>query len=228
MPSIEPGTSYHALVSEGHFFLQPGLRQLRVGQVSAVAVSGRLAGCSEVDRRGRGTRAARRSYLPLGALLVKQHIAQVLRDSGDPFFSGQTYSCIPLAAAVGIAVLDCIEGDGLVQNSQAVGTELLSTMQQLLELPNVGNVRGAGLFLGVEFVADPETKQPLEPSLGFSKRVEAACLQQGLVVLGSRGTVENTKGDHLLLAPPLTLNAAQADELYQALRAGITAANATL
>ncbi len=167
-------------------------------------------------------------YLPLGAILVRDVVAGVLRQSGDPFFSGQTYTCIPLAAAVGLAVLDRIEGDGLVAHCADVGGYLKRALQsQLGDLPVVGDVRGEGLFLGVEFVADRATKAVLPAALGFSKRVEAACLNHGLVVLGARGTVDSTQGDHLLLAPPLILTHAQADELAAALRAGVVDALAS-
>jgi adenosylmethionine-8-amino-7-oxononanoate aminotransferase len=166
-------------------------------------------------------------YLPLGAILVRDEVASALRDSGDPFFSGQTYTCIPLAAAVGIAVLDRIEGDGLVANSAEVGAYLKAKLREVLaDQEVVGEVRGEGLFQGIEFVADRQTKEILPAELGFSKRVEAACLEHGLVVLGCRGTVDRMKGDHLLLAPPLTLTKAQADEMADAIRAGVVAASA--
>jgi adenosylmethionine-8-amino-7-oxononanoate aminotransferase len=168
-------------------------------------------------------------YIPLGAILVRDRVAEALRHSGDPFFSGQTYSCIPLAAAVGIAVLDRIEGDGLVAQSARVGTYLKQQLRErFADHPLVGDVRGEGLFLGVEFVADRASKQILAPDLGFSKRVEAAALNQGLVVMGCRGTVDYTKGDHLLLAPPLILTEAQADQLVDALYAGVNEAAASL
>jgi len=167
-------------------------------------------------------------YLPLGALLVRDEVANVLRESGDPFFSGQTYSCIPLAAAVGIAVLDRIEGDDLVGNAATVGAYLEEQLQSLGEHPLVGDVRGAGLFLGVEFVADKETKAVLPPELGFSKRVQAACLEHGLVTLGARGTVDHVQGDHMLFAPPLTLTREEADLLVEGLKAGIDEAAASI
>lgn len=168
-------------------------------------------------------------YLPLGAILVRDTVAAALHDSGDPFFSGQTYSCIPLAAAVGIAVLDRIEGDGLVAHCAAVGDYLKARLQVLLEdLPCVGDVRGAGLFLGIEFVADKNTKAVMAQELRFSKRVEAACLEHGVIILGSRGTVESLHGDHLLLAPPLTLSREQADEMAEAIRAGVLQALASV
>jgi adenosylmethionine-8-amino-7-oxononanoate aminotransferase len=167
-------------------------------------------------------------YLPLGALLVRDEVAAVLRDSGDPFFSGQTYACIPLAAAVGLAVLQRIEEQQLVQRAATVGAHLQAGLASLLEHPLVGDVRGAGLFLGVEFVADPQTREPLAAELGFAKRVEAAGLDHGLVLLGARGTVDHVRGDHLLLAPPLVLGTEQADELVAGLRASIEQAAATL
>ena len=167
-------------------------------------------------------------YLPLGALLVRDEVAAVLRDSGDPFFSGQTYACIPLAAAVGLAVLDRIEEEDLVGNAAAVGMYLKTELETLLDHPLVGDVRGEGLFLGVEFVADKRTKEPLPPELGFSKRVEAACLEHGLVTLGARGTVEHVRGDHMLFAPPLTLTEAHADELVAGLKQGLDDATASI
>lgn len=167
-------------------------------------------------------------YVPLGAIVVRESVAEVLRASGDPFFSGQTYSCIPLAAAVGLAVLEVIEGDGLVENAAAVGAATKARLESLLELPGVGDVRGEGLFLGVEFVADKATKAPLPAEARFSKRVEAACLDHGLVTLGARGTVDNTGGDHMLLAPPITMTEEEGAFMVDALRAGIEQAWATL
>lgn len=167
-------------------------------------------------------------YLPLGAVLVRDAVAEALRASGDPFFSGQTYTCIPLAAAVGLAVLDRIEGDGLVANAATTGAYLEAQLRGLLDHPLVGDVRGAGLFLGVEFVADKASKEPLQPELGFAKRVEAACLDHGLVALGARGTVDHVKGDHMLFAPPLTLTRDEADHLVGALAAALDDATASL
>ena len=126
-------------------------------------------------------------------------------------------------------MLDRIENDGLVAHCAEVGAYLKSRLKDLIGgLPLVGDVRGEGLFLGVEFVADKVSKQVLNPTLGFAKRVEAACLDHGAIVLGARGTVESTRGDHLLLAPPLILTKGQADELAQAIRAGILQANAEI
>jgi adenosylmethionine-8-amino-7-oxononanoate aminotransferase len=159
-------------------------------------------------------------YIPLGALLVRDTVSEVLRESGDPFFSGQTYSCIPLAAAVGMAVLDVIEEDGLVQRAATIGAYLKGRLEErLLDLPCVGEVRGLGMFLGVEFVQDADTKAPWPDEIRFSKRVEAAALKHGLATLGARGCVDQVHGDHMLIAPPLILTEAQADTIADGLRA---------
>lgn len=159
-------------------------------------------------------------YVPLGALLVKDEVAATLRASGDPFFSGQTYSCIPLAAAVGLAVLHEIEEQNLVERAARIGATLEARLEaELLDLPCVGEVRGLGMFLGVEFVKDKGTKEPWPDALAFSKRVEAAALDHGLVTLGARGCVDRVHGDHMLIAPPLILTEAQADRIATGLRA---------
>lgn len=158
-------------------------------------------------------------YVPLGAILVRDHVGEVLKDSGDPFFSGQTYSCIPLAAAVGIAVLDEIERLDLIERGTSMGAYLKGRLQdRLLDLPCVGEVRGLGMFLGVEFVQDAATKIPWPDEVRFSKRVEAAALDHGLVTLGARGCVDRIHGDHMLIAPPLILTEAQADAIADGLR----------
>lgn len=167
-------------------------------------------------------------YVPLGAILVRDHIAQALRASGDPFFSGQTYSCIPLAAATGLAVLQRIQELNLVENAAQVGAYLKQQLQERLDLPVVGEVRGLGLFLGVEFVADRATKAPLPADVLFFKRVQEACLENGLTVMGARGSVNSRGGDHLLLSPPLILDKAGADQLAERLEAGIRQAASTL
>jgi len=162
-------------------------------------------------------------YFPMGAVLAHDRVLEPIVASGLPFQSGQTYSCIPLAAAVGEAVLDYIEEHRLVAASARVGAHLRRGLERLLGRQGVGDVRGEGLFLGVEFVRDAETREPFEPELMVAKRVEAAALERGLVVYACRGTVERTRGDHLLLAPPLTLSEAQADSIVEILEASIGA-----
>jgi len=162
-------------------------------------------------------------YLPMGAVIAHQRVLDPIMASGLPFQSGQTYTCIPLAAAVGEAVLDVIEGDGLVEASARVGAHLRAGLAGLVGRPGVGDVRGEGLFLGVELVRDADTHAPFEPELAVGKRVEAAAFARGMVAYAGRGTVERTRGDHLLFAPPLCLTEAQADSIVEILGASIDA-----
>lgn len=161
-------------------------------------------------------------YIPLGAVIAKDQIFNTLKDSKQPFFSGQTYTCTPLAAAVGNANLDYIKKHNLIENSKNVGEYLKSQLHQLKEIPCVGDIRGEGLFLGIEFVKDQKTKDIIEPSKMFNKIVEKNALKHGLITLGCRGTVEYNKGDHMLIAPPLTLNKSEADRIFTGLKAAIT------
>jgi adenosylmethionine-8-amino-7-oxononanoate aminotransferase len=157
-------------------------------------------------------------YVPLGALLVHDDLVEDLRRSGDPFFSGQTYSCIPLAAATGLAVLDVIEEEDLVGRAARVGGSVLARMRsELGARPIVGECRGKGLFLGLELVADRASRAPFPDALRVGKRVEAAALRHGLVTLAAKGTVDRVHGDHLLLAPPLILTEDEGAFLVEAL-----------
>ncbi|MBL4686623.1 MAG: aminotransferase class III-fold pyridoxal phosphate-dependent enzyme [Nannocystaceae bacterium] len=162
-------------------------------------------------------------YFPMGAVIAHDRVLEPIVASGVPFQSGQTYSCIPLAAAVGEAVLDVIEDEKLVAASAQVGIYLRRGLETLLDRRGVGDVRGTGLFLSVELVQDVSSKAPFATELGVAKRVEAAALQRGLVTYACRGTVEGTRGDHLLFAPPLVLTEADADFIIETLRASIDA-----
>lgn len=160
-------------------------------------------------------------YFPLGAVIAKDHVYETLKNSEHPFYSGQTYSCIPLAAAVGNANLNYIKEHKLVDNAAKTGSYLKQQLESLKEFDYVGDVRGEGLFLGIEFVADKETKKILDPTLNFSKRVERKAFENSLVTYGCRGTVNLHQGDHMLFAPPLILNKDQADQIYLKLKKAI-------
>lgn len=160
-------------------------------------------------------------YLPLGAIIAHDRVMDTLKDSGEPFYSGQTYSCIPLAAAVGKAVLDYIKKHDLVENCRRVGDYLKSQFETLLELPCVGDVRGEGLFLALEFVQNKDTKEPIDPQKFFARNLQSVALDKGLVTYACRGTVEGSKGDHMLFSPPMILTNEQAGVLTAKLRESI-------
>lgn len=156
-------------------------------------------------------------YFPLGAIIAHDRVTEALHESGEPFWSGQTYACVPLAAAVGHAVLDYIETHDLVSRSASVGAHLRAGLEGLQALDCVGDVRGAGMFLGVEFVQDKDTKAHFPVERFFAKRVQALAIEEGLVTYACRGTVDLSAGDHMLFAPPLVMSEAQCDELVEKL-----------
>ena len=86
------------------------------------------------------------------------------------------------------------------------------------EFSFIGDVRGRGLFLGIEFVKDQKTKEIFSPEMNFAKLVEKTAMDNGLITYGCRGTVELSKGDHMLFAPPLTLTKEEADLIYEKLK----------
>jgi adenosylmethionine-8-amino-7-oxononanoate aminotransferase len=160
-------------------------------------------------------------YFPLGAIIIHDNVFNTIKASGHPFYSGQTYSCIPLAAAVGNANLEYIKKHNLVENSKEVGNYLKAKFESLKELDCVGDVRGEGLFLGIEFVKNQKTKEIFDPNFFFSKKVETRALEEGLVTYACRGTVNLSQGDHMLFAPPITLNKQEADLIYEGMKNAI-------
>lgn len=155
-------------------------------------------------------------YFPLGAILAHDRVLAPIQESEKPFFSGQTYSCIPLAAAVGNKVLDIMKNEKLVENSAHMGEYFLAKLEERTrDFDFVGDIRGRGLFIGVEFVANKKTKEVIDPAKMFAKKVEALCINEGLVTYGCRGTVDLSKGDHMLFAPPLTITKNEVDDLVE-------------
>jgi len=164
-------------------------------------------------------------YFPLGAIIAHDRVLEPIKQSNQPFFSGQTYSCIPLAAAVGNKVLEIMKRDNIVQNSHDVGLHLKERFFELGNLDTVGDVRGKGLFLGIEFVNNKETKEIIAPELNYAKLVEGIALKHGLITYGCRGTVNLSQGDHMLFSPPLNLEIEQADEIFEKMQLAIKEAS---
>lgn len=153
-------------------------------------------------------------YLPLGAISAHDRVLDTIKATGEPFYSGQTYSCIPLASAVGHGVLNYINKHKLVENSKNVGNYLKEKFLELQDHKYVADIRGEGLFLGIEFVENKKNNTSFDPGLKFSKKLEAKCLENGLVTYGCQGSNNYTAGDHILFAPPLILTNEQADQIF--------------
>jgi adenosylmethionine-8-amino-7-oxononanoate aminotransferase len=142
-------------------------------------------------------------YQPIGAVLVHQRIVEAVRAGSGFFQHGHTYLGHPVACAAALAVQRTIRAEGLLAQVQAGGERLHALLVERLGThPNVGDLRGRGLFRGVELVADRATKAPLPPEARTHARIKAEAMARGLLVYPMGGTVDGVQGDHVLLAPP--------------------------
>jgi len=153
-------------------------------------------------------------YLPLGAVIASD---KVLNAFQDPFAHGHTYGSHPVACAVGAAVIDYLEKHKLVQRSAELGPYLLKRLETLEDHPSVGDVRGLGIFAGIEFVRDKASKEPFPPEVRFNRRVLERCFGNGLLVYPGVATVDGVRGDHIQVAPPLVVTRSQIDEIVELL-----------
>ena len=151
---------------------------------------------------------------PLGAVITTPEIARSF-ESGMEWFS--TFGGNPVSCVVGLAVLDVIEEEGLQANARDVGTYLKMNLQKLMaEHDAIGDVRGTGLFIGVELVVDRESK---EPATELAARVVNLARDRG-VLLGTDGIDDNV----LKIKPPMVFSRRDADRLAEALNAVLSEA----
>ncbi len=149
-------------------------------------------------------------YLPMSACLISAKIWDVLASeakAGDPFWHGYTYSAHPLAAAAAHANLDILEEEDLTAAAAARGPELLAAIKSAANACDiVGDVRGRGLMVGVELVADRSRKTPFPADAGAAPKVMKACLKRGLILRALPG------GTTLAFSPPLCITTADIEE----------------
>ena len=153
-------------------------------------------------------------YQPIGATLCSKQIYDAV-EAGSGFFQhGHTYIGHPTATAAGLAVVRALLERGLVESVNDKGAALRSMLQsELGQNPHVGDIRGRGLFIGIELVADRETRQPFDPSLALARKIKAQALENGLICYPMSGTRDGRNGDHVLLAPPFIAGNAEFEEL---------------
>ncbi|WP_145105794.1 aspartate aminotransferase family protein [Cereibacter sediminicola] len=161
-------------------------------------------------------------YQPIGALLVQGRIYQAIADGSGFFQHGHTYMGHAMAAAAANAVLDEIEARGLLSAVRVQGGRLDALLHERLgQHPHVGDIRGRGLFRGVELVADRDSKAPFDPALKLHARVKAEAFDAGLICYPMGGTIDGVRGDHILLAPPFIISDAEIEELVEKLTLAI-------
>lgn len=168
-------------------------------------------------------------FVPIGATLVHDRIVDTFHSRRNIFQHGHTYMGHPLAAAAGVAVIRYMEKHKLVERSRKLGEELMARLRKALgDHPNVGDIRGRGLFIGIEFVADRDTKAPFEPEFAFHRLLGETAFRNGLIVYAMGGTIDGRRGDHVLIAPPFIITRAQLGRIVDLLAKSIDAAIAKM
>ncbi|MBN9030263.1 MAG: aspartate aminotransferase family protein [Rhizobiales bacterium 63-7] len=164
-------------------------------------------------------------YQPVGAVLLSDRVFDAFANGSGFFQHGHTYMAHPMAAAAGLAVQHVIRQENLLANVVAMGAELESQLTDRLgNHHHVGDIRGRGLFRGVELVADRASKQPFDPKLRLNALVKREAMARGLMVYPMGGTIDGHLGDHVLLAPPFIVDRADITRIVERLGDAIDAA----
>ena len=146
-------------------------------------------------------------YQPIGATICTDKIYSAIKDGSGFFQHGHTYIGHPLAAAAANAVLDVLLEDNILENVAGLGAHLEQSLYtELGQHSHVGDIRGRGLFYGLEIVKDKKTKEPFHSSDNLARRIKLIAKNRGLLCYPMSGTADGKMGDHVLLAPPYIIN----------------------
>ena len=153
-------------------------------------------------------------YQPIGAALCSAKIYGAIEQGSGFFQHGHTYLGHPMAAAAANAVLDVFFDQRVLDQVTPLGQDLQSRLEQAFgQHPHVGDIRGRGLFRGIEFVSDRDTKTPFDPALGLAVKLKKTAQANGLLCYPMAGTIDGRMGDHILLAPPFIMQNDDMDDL---------------
>ncbi len=142
-------------------------------------------------------------YQPIGAVVAGRKIYDAIAGGSGAFMHGHTYMAHPMACAAALAVQETIRDENLLPRVAAMGRQLMDRLTERFgNHHHVGDIRGRGLFVGLELVADRARKQPFDPAEKRHARIKTEAMKRGLMVYPMGGTVDGRQGDHVLLAPP--------------------------
>ena len=189
--------------------------------MSGMGRTGRLFACEEdgvsadilTIAKGLGA-----GYQPIGATLASDEIYRTIVAGSGFFQHGHTYIGHAAACAAALEVQRVIAADKLLDNVMARGEQLRTCLRErFADYPHIGDIRGRGLFVGVEFVQDREEKTPFAPDQRLHARIKREAMQRGLMVYPMGGTVDGLHGDHVLLAPPFICTGRQIETIVERL-----------
>ncbi|MGV2930814.1 aspartate aminotransferase family protein [Vreelandella venusta] len=164
-------------------------------------------------------------YQPIGAVMLSDKIYDSFANGSGLFQHGHTYIGHPVAAATANKVVEIIARPETLANVNAMGARLHSGLEAMLGTsPHVGDIRGRGLFRGIELVADRDTKTPFDPSRKIHAKIKRQAMARGLINYPMGGTIDGIHGDHILLAPPYIIEADEVDLIIERIADAINAA----
>jgi adenosylmethionine-8-amino-7-oxononanoate aminotransferase len=161
-------------------------------------------------------------YAPLGAVLVSARVVEAFERGSGIFQHGFTYQAHPVCAAAANAVLDYLESHKLFERVASISKTLFADLEPLRSHPNVGDVRGMGLLIGIEFVSDKKSREPFPQSQNIAERIRQAALEENVLTYPTQGCVDGLRGDHILLAPPFTVSTEESALIARAIKSALT------
>ena len=160
-------------------------------------------------------------YAPLGAVMVSARVVEAFERGSGTFQHGFTYQAHPVTTAAANAVLDYIESRNLFERVQPAAEILRAELSALSSHPNVGEIRGLGLLLAIEFVKDKSTREPFPKEQNIAERIRQAALDQNVLTYPTQGCVDGINGDHILLAPPFIISQPECAQVTSSLHSAL-------
>jgi len=168
-------------------------------------------------------------YQPIGAVIASDRIYDTILGGSGFFHHGHTYTGHIAACAAALAVQTAIRDDDLLANVRRQGEALRDKLTERFgNHRHIGDIRGRGLFMAMEFVADRTTKEPFDPAQNVATRLKKAALEKGLICYPMGGVIDGRRGDHVMLAPPFIVEEAHLDEIVQKLGNAVDAVLASI
>jgi adenosylmethionine-8-amino-7-oxononanoate aminotransferase len=154
-------------------------------------------------------------------VLVSARVVEAFERGSAAFMHGFTYQAHPVATAAGNAVLDYLESHKLFDRVIPMALALRGRLEAVQTHPHVGDIRGRGLLLGIEFVKDKATREPFAKEQNIAEKIRQACLEESVLTYPTQGCLDGLRGDHILLAPPFTISPAESALIAHALQSAL-------
>ncbi len=164
-------------------------------------------------------------YQPVGAVLVNAHIFEAFQSGSGAFMHGHTFMGHPVSCAAAVAVQKKLQAPHMMSDVRRLGQVFEARLHEVFtDHPHIGDIRGRGLFRGLELVADRVSKEPFDPQAGLAGAIKRAAFERGLICYPGGGTIDGRRGDHILLAPPYIVNERNLADIATTLRDAVDTA----